>query len=59
MKRIACALGSGLLVCLFAWLAGFDFNERGFKTFVVAYSAVSFMALVYFFPNWKAGAPNA
>lgn len=53
MKRIACSIFAGLAVCAMAWIGGFDFNERGFIAFFVAYVSACAALMTYWFPNWK------
>ena len=53
MKRIACSIFAGLAVCAMAWICGFDFNERGFTAFFVAYVSACAALMTYLFPNWR------
>lgn len=47
MKRITFSLGATAVVCLFSWLLGFDFNERGDSAFVTAYLALFAFGIAY------------
>lgn len=38
-KRIIITACAPIVVCALAWLAGFDFDKRGFIAFAVGYSA--------------------
>lgn len=38
-KRIFITACAPIAVCSLAWLAGFDFDRRGFNAFMVAYIA--------------------
>lgn len=53
MKRITCSLLVAAIICGFAWLWGFDFNERGDTALLVAYLAVAAGAITYFRPVWN------
>lgn len=52
MKRITCSIAAAGLVCLLAWLSGFDFNERGGTALLVAYLTLVTGGATYFFPGW-------
>ena len=52
MKRITCSILSAAVVCGFAWLWGYDFNERGATALIVAYIAAAAGIFVYMFPGW-------
>lgn len=45
--RIALAIAGTALVCLGAWMAGFDFNERGWRAFMVYLVAVGAFILIF------------
>ncbi len=47
--QVISTLLSGVLVCLFAWFGGFDFNERGSSAFLVAWISFIFMFLVWIY----------
>lgn len=51
MTKIQKAIIAGLVVLLGAWIAGFDFNERGWSALLVYYLTLLAMALTYFFPS--------
>jgi hypothetical protein len=53
MKRILCSIGAGLVVCLLAWLSGFDFSERGDGALFVAICALIAAGWVYAYPGWE------
>jgi hypothetical protein len=50
MKRILASLASACISPAFAWVAGFDFDHRGFE-------AVAALAGTIFFFGWQFAAP--
>lgn len=52
MKRALCSIGAGLIVCGLAWVAGFDFTERGYTAFCVAVASLWAVFLVCTYPGW-------
>lgn len=52
MKRVIVSVAAGGVACLFSWLLGFDFNERGVEAFVTAYLAMAVAGCAYFCPAW-------
>ena len=53
MKRILASLLAGLIVLVLAWLAGYDFNERGSKAFTCGIVVLMAIGMVYSYPGWK------
>lgn len=51
MNKIQKAIIAGLAVLLGAWIAGFDFTERGITALLVYYFTLTAMALAYLFPS--------
>lgn len=51
MTKIQKAIIAALAVLLGAWLAGFDFTERGTTALLVYYLTLMAMALTYIFPS--------
>lgn len=49
-RRVFAALAAVAVVCAMAWIAGFDFNERGAAAFAVAFIAVMYGALAASYP---------
>lgn len=49
-RPVLAAAVAALVVLSLAWIAGFNFNERGINAFFVAYIALWLAALAYFFP---------
>jgi hypothetical protein len=47
MKRIVRSIFAVAIVCAFAWIAGFDFDERGVNAFFTAFLAAS-IALIFY-----------
>ena len=40
-----------LCVCFMAWLAGFNFDKRGFEAFGIAFISIAITALIAIFPS--------
>lgn len=53
MKRALASIVAALWVCGLAWIAGFDFNERGFDALFVAGVAVVVGVFTYLIPIWS------
>jgi hypothetical protein len=52
-KRLTATILSAIGVCVMAWIAGFDFDERGATAFFVAAFAIVFPIFVYTCPLWS------
>ena len=52
-KRIAYTLLCPAIVCLMAWLAGYNFDERGYTAFLVFYVSLGAALFVWWSPSWK------
>ena len=46
------SLLSAVIVCVIAWIGGFDFNERGGPAALVTISALFVFGWIYFCPIW-------
>ena len=53
VKRLIVSILAAVLVCLFSWLCGFDFDKRGFAAVMTAYCTVAAFVLSYICPAWS------
>lgn len=52
IKRIAVSCLCVVFVPIGAWVAGFDFNERGFEALFIYFFCLSVFAFVFICPYW-------
>lgn len=55
MKRLVASVCIALIIPALAWLAGFDFNERGVSALFTAVGASFTFVAAYSYPFWPKG----